>query len=276
MKRMRTIYILGAILVMAAASCSIKEDRSPCPAYLKVYFADRENLEGKSVYLAGIASGQTLFAQPVAVSEADPCWIRAVHKDIIRVGACFSPDGRQVTGSNVTVPLGSQADSLWGFWDEVDCTGDEGRTEVELQKQFCTVHLDFNQPLSKMPELSCEVSTNTCGFSLMDYAPMEGNFNYIAEEFSGERIYSFRVFRQVDNNMTVRLWEHEAGVSLKNYPVMHLIGAFPLGELIVKTGYNWNASELQDVFVKVNLVIGQITISVAGWDNGVTYQLIVQ
>ena len=92
MKRMNPKYILGmAFVVAVAASCSIKENRVPCPAYLKVYFADRENLEGKSVYLAGIASGQTLFAQPVAVSEADPCWVRAVRKDIIRVGACFSP-----------------------------------------------------------------------------------------------------------------------------------------------------------------------------------------
>lgn len=271
-----TTAVCGFVLLcLLAVSCSVKEDRTPCPAYLKIYFADRESLSGKDVYVTGRTASETLFGEAVSVDDNDPYYLRAVHKDIIRVGAAFGPSGADFTGSSVTVPLGNQADSLWGFWDEVDCTGDEGVTEVELHKQFCTVHLDFNQPVSKMPELSCEVIANTCGFSFMDYSPISGQFNYVAEEFGGERVYSFRVFRQADNTMSVRLWEHDAGVSLKYNPVMRQIGTYPLGELIVKTGYSWAALELQDVYVKIDLVICQVTISVGGWDNGVTYPLIV-
>ena len=237
-----TTAVCGFVLLcLLGPSCSVKEDRTPCPAYLKIYFADREALSGKDVYVTGRTASETLFGEAVSVDDNDPYYLRAVHKDIIRVGAA----------------------------------GDEGVTEVELHKQFCTVHVDFNQPVAKMPELSCEVITNTCGFSFMDYTPIAGQFNYVAEEFGGERVYSFRVFRQADNTMSVRLWEHDAGVSLKYNPVMRQIGTYPLGELIVKTGYSWSAPELQDVYVKIDLVIGQVTISVAGWDNGVTYPLIV-
>ena len=45
---------------------------------------------------------------------------------------------------------------------------------------------------------------------------------------------------------------------------------------MAKMHYDWNTEDLQDIYVKIDLVSGFITIMVEGWEEGYTFSFIEQ
>ena len=262
MKRKTYRGLLAALLVLSlAVSCTVKEDRIPCPCYLNVSFADRGSIR-HPVTLLGWA-GNEVFRETINVEEHEPYWVKAVEKGTLTLSAVTGNNTSRVLGHTVTIPSGSQADSLYAFHEDVDCTGEMAYAEVKLHKQFATVRVDINQSASQMKQFRFNVEGNSCGFDLLDYSPVEGPYRFSPEATS--RTVDFRIPRQADSEMT--------------FEIVHngeRIGIFPLGKYIERTGYNWNAEDLQDIFITIDLVIGQIIISVEGWEEGVVIKLIEQ
>ena len=49
----------------------------------------------------------------------------------------------------------------------------------------------------------------------------------------------------------------------------------PLGEYIVRSGYDWTAEDLDDVNVALDLEMQQVTITVSGWDGVVVMDIVI-
>ena len=258
---------LWMVLAVAGvfASCTVKEARVPCPSYLNVSFADRDQVpEGAEVNLLGWNDAE-LFRACIDIADYDPYWVRGVHKQILLLSAYRGVEKVKDDGHYVLITPGNQADSLYAFHDEVDCTGDMGYSEVTFRKQFCTVHLDILRSASQMKDFRFMVEGNTCGFDLLSFEAVSGSFRCEPVAAGGARVVDFRIPRQVDDSMTVTLWMRTESGNYEN------LGTFPLGEYIVRTGYNWSAEELQDIYIVIDLVLGQITIQVEGWEHGKTF-----
>lgn len=252
-----------ALGLLAAISCSVKEDRIPCPCYLNVSFTDREHID-KPVGLVGWNETE-LFRETIDVAEHDPYWVKSVRKCHLWLAACMGIDKAHSDGRYVTIPVGEQADSLYAYHTEVDATGELAYAEVTLRKQFATVHVDILKRASEMADYSFRVKGGTSGFDLFSFEPVPGEFRFDPVVAQGARVVDFRIPRQSDNSMTIQIWYRGTDV-----------GEFPLGQYIARTGYNWKAEDLQDIYIAIDLVLGQIIISVEGWEDGVTYRLIEQ
>ncbi len=281
-KRMSIVRILllgaaAALLGGSLGACSVKEDRELCPCYLNVSFTegDRETVLDEVGLIGWREAG--LFRDSILIRDYDPYWVKAVRKGMVRLGAWRGVDLASARDHFVTISTGRQCDSLYAYHEEVDCTGEEAYAEVEFQKQFCTVYVSIRKSEAEMRDFSFLVEGNTCGFDLLDFQPVPGTFRY---EPSGEDVsdvVTFRIPRQSDDSMAFPVWHRNAGEegSLAGGAWQRL-GVFPLGKYIVRTGYDWKADVLQDVYVVIDLVLGHVVISVDGWEDGVVFHYVEQ
>lgn len=249
-------------LLAAGVACSVKEDRAPCPCYLQVSFADPD-ASGEAEMLGW--RDDRLFRDRVRIEESRPCWSKSVQKGMLTLSACTGIGEAFAEGRQMRIPPGSQADSLYAWFEEVDATGDLAYAEVSFRKQFATVFLDIQKPADVVSSCRFLVEGNSCGFDLLDFSPVQGAFRFTPVPREGERVVSFRIPRQGDTKLTVTIQPEEAAAA-----------RFLLGEYIDRLGYNWKAEELQDIYVSVDLVRGLADVRVADWEEGAVFPLIEQ
>lgn len=262
--------VIGALLVLSAGSCTVKEDRMPCPCYLNVSFSERESIPEKAeVGLLGWNAAE-LFRAGIDVADYDPYWVKAVRKGVFYLSAYRGVSDTTPGGRYITISPGFQSDSLYAYHTEVDARGELAYADVTFRKQFCTVHLDIMRRPSELRQFRFLVEGNTCGFDLLTFDAVPGTFRFEPVPEDGTRVVDFRIPRQVDDSMSLTLWYRNEDGTFDN------IGTFPLGRYIVRTGYNWKAEELQDVYILIDLVLGHITIGVDGWEDGAVFTFIEQ
>lgn len=263
---------LAAVTALLAGwmvcSCSVKEDRTPCPGYLFVSFVDGEKYPGR-VGMIGWADGQEVFHDGVFTAECDPYWIKAVRKNVIRLGSYTGLDVNACREHDIIVEQGHQIDSVYAFFREVDCRGDEAYVDVTFHKQFCTVHLDIDQSAEEMRRFVFEVNGSWCGFDVLSFEPVSGPYHIEPEANGVDRVVDFRIPRQKDSSLKLTLWYNNPRSGIKED-----MGTYDLGGMIVRTGYDWSADDLQDVYIHISLTIGSVTISLDGWEDGITIPLI--
>lgn len=260
--------LVGLLFAVAISSCSVKEDRTPCPCFLNVSFQDREHITSR-VGMVGYRETE-VFREGIMVEEYDPYWVKAIHKGLLDFAAWKGVSRSKDNGHYVTIDLGNQCDSLYAFHDVVDATGEMAYTDVLFHKQFCTVHLDIMKRPAELQGYHFLVEGNTCGFDMFDFSPVSGAFCYDAVATPGARIVDFRIPRQSDDSMMVTIDYHYGDGKVE------AIAELPLGEYIRATGYNWSTEDLQDIYIMIDLVVGRLVISVDGWEDGVTFNFIEQ
>lgn len=248
------------VLLCASAACSVKEDRGPCPCYLKVTFADPD--ASGPVQLAGWDT-ETVFREKVRIEDCRPAWIRPVRKGTFVLSACKGAGNAVPDGREVRIPVNCEADSLYAFSREVDATGDVATVEVTLKKQFATVFLDLRKTPETMQGFRFQVDGNTCGFNLLDFSPVRGPFRCDPRPAEGGSVVTFRVPRQTDDSLEITVRPADAPPA-----------RFPLGEYISRSGYSWKTEELQDIYIVIDLARGRLDLRVEDWEEGIEFPLI--
>ena len=195
----------------------------------------------------------------------DPYWVKTVHKGTFDISAWRGIWTNKEDGTRLLIKKGEQCDPLYAFFAPVDATGEMAYVDVGFKKQFATITVDICRKAEEMPDFEFLIKSNTCGFDLFSFAPVEGEFEFSPMPAVGERVVSFRAPRQIDNSMTLQLWRRG-----------QTAGIYPLGEYINRTGYDWKTEELRDVRILIDLVIGQVTIAVEGWEDGAVFSLVKQ
>ena len=259
-------------LLAAGTACSVKEDRGPCPCHLQVSFADPD-AAGEAEML-GWRDGDRLFRERIRIEDAAPFWTKPVPKGMLALSACTGIREAFAEGRQMRIPPGSEADSLYAWFGEVDATGDLAYAQVTFRKQFATVFLDIRKDADVVRSCRFLVEGNSCGFDLLDFSPVEGKFRCEPVPDAGPStgagtgagtVVTFRVPRQGDQGLAVTI-SPEGSVPAR----------FPLGEYIDRLGYNWKTEELQDIYVSIDLARGLIDVRVADWEEGTEFPLIEQ
>ena len=260
--------LAGVLLlcVLSGTGCTIKEDRISCPAYLNVSFHDRDHI-AKKVCLLGFDAGE-LFHEEIDIAEHDPYWVKAVRKGFLDLSACMGAGHPGIADHYVLVPVGNECDSLYAFRSRVDATGNMAYVEVVFHKQFCTVHLDLSKTEEQMQDYRFLVEGNTCGFDLLDFRPIPGAYRFGPVPVGGTGILEFRIPRQSDDSMTIALWHRNGNGTFEE------AGRLPLGRYIAYRGYDWGAEDLQDLYIAIDLALGNASVSVDGWEDGIVFTLI--
>lgn len=256
MGTMTNRMIVACAVLMAGAvsfSCTVKENRVPCPCYLEVLFPERDVIS-HGVDVGGWNS-KFVFSENIDLSEYPEAYVRAVERQSLIVSAFTGRDGAEPKGRRLEIPFGSQCDSLYAFYREVDCSGEKATCEVLFRKQFATVNLDIRKSVAEMEKYSVKVSSNSCGFDLLSFVPLLGPFECTATAMKNDYAFRFRVPRQSDNSMTVILYKND-----------NHMGEYALGKLIERTGYDWLDDDLKDIYVTIDHVSATLFLRIEGWE----------
>ena len=247
------------IFVSAFASCTVKEDRTPCPCYVEFTFVERGEVFG-IVNLFGWKEGERFRDSFDPVDYPDK-YIKAVSKEQLYITVYEGVKNQKIRGNNLIVDYGNQADSVYAYTEFVDATGEKAYVDVDFHRQFATVYLDIRKSPEDMNNYSFRVDGNTCGFNMIDFSPVMGAFRCVPTPTRESSIVTFRLPRQHDNSLTLHLsYDDKSG-----HPASSTL---PLGIYIERLSYDWTQPDLQDIFMSVDIINGKLSIGVDGWEEG--------
>ena len=255
----RTVLSLSILSVLV--SCTVKEDRSVCPCVLEVEFLDKEQIKGP-VLLVGWTQQEQVFEDTIDAAGHQGPYVRKVPRSMMSFGAVAGISDCEHTGHYVIIPQSQECDSLYAYTDTVDCTGEKALTTVVFHKQFATVNLRFSNGTLAAQDYSFVVESNSSGMDVLTCKPVEGAFRFEPEVDDGGSV-RFRIPRQGDDTLVLTVRHLSSGASAR----------FALGKYICSIGYDWEADDLQDIYITLDIARGKVGVGVADWEEIEDFEL---
>ncbi len=246
---MRRILIISVLLVFVTA-CSIKEDRSACPANIHLRLSER-SLSIAGGLPVGVRVSDSGGTKEVGLSAAEPdCWI-AVEKGGVDL-VCLLDNG-----AGISVPPGRQCDSIWADSSHMLAEYEECEVLLDLHKRFATVFIDFEEGVEPW-RYDISVCGNVVGTGLPGLEPVSGEFRFQLDVEDGAA--SVRVPCQGSDSSLRLLFESRtpAGQSWD----------WDLAGELARLGYDWSQEDLADIRVHVKLLSAGLGIEIGSWKDG--------
>ena len=232
----RFLRILLPLLLVP--SCSIKENRTACPCGLTVELA---GLPVRPVVLRVTGEEYAL----TEVVHADTVLVLSVPRGEIAVsavgGALAEGDG------SVRIPEGEEAPPLYLFHADVSTDAEQVVLPVTLHKQYCSLEMLFKGPSGYGPPFEVAVQGFYGGWE-PDGSPAPGPF-------------SRRLLPGADGRAVLRL--PRQGIVFSD----QVVRTFALGSYIAAAGYDWSATDLEDLSLQVDISLTSVTISTDLWSR---------
>lgn len=260
MAKTKTLIILAAAL-LGAASCSIKEDRTPCPCWLSIDFS---RCSQKTVTVSAWADSE-LFNDRIAVQDYPDAesYEKTVPKGYVSTSVISGEREMKRSGAHLTVPLGHDADSIYAHAANVECLGEFAKDTAVLHKQFARVFMNVEVPQGHAYPYTFSAVSDVCGMDMRDLSPVEGEFK-VDLQLDKDNICMFCLPRQKENGGSLRLLIQDRG---------EIIETIPLAQWIEKMGYSWIRKDLEDIYIGVDYAKAEVSISVNGWDDGYSFKV---
>ena len=269
----RSTFIMFMTVMLLLPSCFVKEDRDECPCWMTVEMPDRVGHDGSVVLRLHGNYDDGAMDYAYKVSESIKADVGILEYEVPRGSIGVSV----VNSARLVVPVGEQMDSLYGFFKPYHTRCESVKCDVELHKEFCTVSFTLVDEHYESP-YDIEVHGNISGVSPWDLAPMNGIFKYAPVLEEG--VYLVRVPRQVDASLELVMLEMPGqagydGGRTEDDGERAVVNRLPLGEYIIRSGYDWAAKDLSDVSVALDLEKQQVMVTVSGWDEIVVMDVVI-
>ena len=260
MAKTKTLIIMAAALILAA-SCSIKEDRSPCPCWLSIDFS---RCTQNSVTVAAWGE-EEIFSERVAVQDYQESEIyeKTVPKGYVNTSVITGEREMKRSGARLIIPQGHDADSIYAHAGTIECFGEFAKDTAELHKQFARVFMSVEIPQGHEYPYTFRACSDVCGMDMRDLSPVEGEFK-IDLKLDEDNICMFCLPRQRENGGDLKLLIYEDE---------EVIETIPLADWINKMGYNWLKKDLEDIYIGVDYAKAEVSISIRGWDDGYSFKV---
>lgn len=249
--RRRRVAFLALSLVLATASCSVKEDREDCPSALYIKLEQLpsiparvivESENGREEYLA---FGDTVVLARPGKGTVE---VRAV------AGATVNPDGK------VVIPYGYDSPPVYLFGTQLDLTQkDSASVDVQLRKHFCQLSIRFSGPPGWGEPYWTEVRGPVDAL-LWDGTPVEGAFSC-----------------RLDDGLSVRLPRQGPDQPLLLDITMpdRVVRTFNLGYCLEMAGYDWTGADLEDLTLEMDLSVTALTLTIDSWSTLIPYNILI-
>jgi len=218
-----------------------------------------------------LSGGDFHFGETIPVNMMDTIRKESVSKGSIRISGVLSKKGEKV----LTIPEGSQADSLYAFRTTIEAMGEKAYVLMDAHKQFTTVYIkdsgvekttmDRQKGLEKV---QMRVKGNFQGIDRHTLEPLPGKFDCIVPEASPIGEYSVRIPRQGDASLIMELT-----LNGTNDGTTACLSTFtlPLGLYMEELGYDFAAESLADVYIGLNIATRKAFIRIENWNFEKTF-----
>ena len=257
MKKLR--LIVPALLCVAMASCTVKEDRGPCPCVLDIYLENSGDFSDRLAVSGWSSSSDRLFLDRISPQQYPGAYSKKVDKGFLHVSAYCGNDGMALKGDKLTIPEGKQCDPVWAYrGGSIDATGETAEEHIVLHKQYAVIHVKVGVAGKDDSDIVLRARGRANGFDISSLEPSRGDFNCFST-LDGDMNHVVCVPRQYDDSLELEVFLD--GI---------LSRTVRAGELIANSGYSWDREDLEDIYLSLNLFTpGQASVGVNGWDTEV-------
>ena len=232
-------------------SCSIKEDREICPCYLTVVRPDSEaGLQGEVFWY--LAAGDYSLRGKIEEGEREVCDIE-VPREVLRLIAVSGITGGMSINGELRIGEGNDCPPVYYYKTDLDARCNSLRDTIHLHKNYCNVIIQGDIST----DFTYILAGPSCGFDLEGNI-LQGSFCASFKEEGGR--HGCRIPRQAD-----------ASLRLDVYQGAEMARSFPIGEIIVQSGYDWTAEDLEDIEITLDYTGTQVTFTVNGWQHQLTF-----
>lgn len=249
--------LIFIILGIAACSCTIKEDRGPCPCLLKIHVDGCERYSDKLTIAGWADERDRLFLDRIKLSEHTGIYTRKVAKGELEICAVAGDENMFLKDNILTIPEGFQCGMIWASQSgKIDASGDTADTYVNLHKQFATIFIQLDSLTMKMGDVLLRAVGNVNGVDIASLEPQNGRFRCFTDRADGD-IQSVTVPRQSDDSLELEVYVD--GI---------LKQSIRIGELISNSGYSWAKEDLDDIYLSISLFASTIvSVNINGWET---------
>lgn len=241
---MRARISVCCLLLLGLASC-VKENRSFCPCILDLTVSGGvEPLVTLSLWDAGLIQSDTI--NMAGGQCRHECEISRGH---FTMTACSGMRHIPDPQGNLRIAEGEEMDELYSYSGILEADAEQMSSSVLLHKQFATIEISvLCTDISSLPD-GIILSGNCCGMNLLTLQALRGGFE--------KRLYP--VFGEYCRVSVPRQYDESLLLSIEGFGDIHL------GSLIAETGYDWQAEDLGDIFLEIDLVECTVSIGIGDW-----------
>ena len=234
------------------ASCSVKEARDSCPCQVAIDLSDFAKVSQR----VRVKVGTERFQRSLTGEDSLRLQLSIVRGEGSLPVAVWSGLKAMTERDDTVRAQGvNTCDSLYLFHHAGEDPGENLRLKAVPHKQFASVFLSIQAEPDREAPSQIRVRSDSNGLALPDGAPVEGTLEIRAD---GKGKYHFRLPRQRRSSLIVLEMEGADGLQ-KSYP---------LGEWILDSGYDWEAEDLDDLVIGMDLAQWDILVEVLPWEAG--------
>ncbi len=244
------------------ASCSVKEDREPCPCLLEL------NIDGHDMVPSGpvdiLVTSQDGFMQRDTLDfwREEGLYSLSVPRTDLHVRA-WCGGGKYVSKEGMRIPLGNECPRVYMHDSDVTVEGEYFREDVYLRKNHCVLTILIEGGESGFSDLV--LKGNVAGYDMVG-KPLAGDFEYspVMETDGDKGLVGYEAVlpRQKDDSLMLDLEDS------KGNPI-----SFSLGRYISASGYDWSSHELDDLTVTLDYALTEIRLEIDGWESVYRYDV---
>lgn len=231
--------ILLATMLLLMQGCSVKENRTECPAFLNI------GLSEASLNLAGglpvkVVVRDSRGVDSLELSSSEPF----VWKEVAR--GRVSVESQLCNGAKETGAWGAQSDSLWACTNDLTLHEEQSELSVTLHKRFCTLWIIFDRDIS------------TESYSILLEGRSQEDFRYMVS--IPEKVASVRIPPQGSSSyLSLTCYDAPSGIALWERDLL---------QDLQNAGFDWGAADLEDARVFIQLAPLSVTVQVGTWRDG--------
>lgn len=243
----------AATALLLLPSCSVKEDRQPCPCWLTVVLDDasRTAPDAKVLLMSG---NERLISESVSPEEE---YERTVPRGYVRTVVCTGADLSVMSTGTVAFRHGEQIDTIWSHTAVVDCRNEFARDTAALHRQFAVARLVLKAAPEEDDGRLYSVETSCGGLDLQSSSPTKGGWGMrLVMDGTSGCVFSVPRMRPEDR-FAIRISNPDGGDDEVDIQAM-----------LRDIGYSWSKRDLDDMVIALDYARGTVDITVLPWEDG--------
>ena len=261
--------VLGTAILSLFPGCSVKEDRIECPVYVTVLTDEFVRL-GMNEGLVSFSGKRVIDREDVSfLSILRSGYRQACPREYARAAVFSGAENYILVENTMRVLPGCQAGLLWAYGESFSAQADEYVIDATPHKQYCLVQFLFEDaatPPSDYP-WRFRIKAACSGMDIYTLEPLEGDYSACVGPNALGAWYGV-IPRQKSNDLLLEVYLPDSDRE-DTGQVEYVID---LGARFEALGYDWTATDLRDITVKVGFASADITVSIQDWEGDNSYE----
>lgn len=261
MKTGMSSVLLWVSVIMCIPACSVKEDRGECPCRI-VFDLSGIGDAADSVCLSLVSTDGFLLNTALPLGNESSCHSFDVRKGLYLSNIYCGGQGFFSDSNGIIIPEGEQCPAVYMFSERIEAYGEYCFSRPVLSKNYCLARiLLVCDDAAELP-FSLRIRGNVDGYGLSG-EPSDGKFSFVPEIGKDGRS-EVRLPRQKDASLKLDVVEDD-----------RILRTFALGSIIIESGYDWSARNLEDIELTVDYSKTDVTFIVNGWEKEFTFDITI-